>query len=83
MMDDLSVVAVESLIDEFVDPKKLTSDHLESLSGRLSWGFTTDEHRESMKGKEATNDNSERWVFIPSQAFWPTREIFYVARTCA
>ena len=59
MMDDLSVAAAESLIDEFVDPKKLTSDHLESLSGRLSWGFTTDEHHESMKGKEATNDNSE------------------------
>ena len=38
MMEELAVEAADSLIQEFVDPKKLTSDHLDSLSGRLSWG---------------------------------------------
>ena len=37
-MEELAVDAADSLIEEFVDPKKITSDHLDSLSGRLSWG---------------------------------------------
>ena len=54
-----AVEVVDSLIKEFVDPKKLTLDLLDALDGRLSWGGTTEEQQTSMKGMEATNDNLE------------------------
>lgn len=40
-------------------PSKLTSEHLSSEDGRLSWLNTTTAEHEASKGKEATNDNSE------------------------
>ena len=48
-----------SLLEEIRDPTKLTSDHLSSEDGRLSWLNTTTAEHEASKGKDATNDNSE------------------------
>ena len=59
MMWDLDVTAATLLLKEFRDPNKLTSDHLSSECGQLSYDHTTAEHHEAMLGKEATNDNAE------------------------
>ena len=47
------------LLVEMRHPSKLTSEHLSSEDGRLSWLNTTTAEHEASKGKEATNDNSE------------------------
>ena len=59
MMWDLDVTSVTLLLKEFHGSNKLTSDHLSSECGQLSYDHTTAEHHEEMLGKEATNDNLE------------------------
>ena len=46
------------LIKEMLDPTKLTSQHLSSKVGRLSWVNATKQKQEASIGKEAKNDNS-------------------------
>ena len=59
MILDMGSEVATCLLQEMKDPTKLTSDHLSSLDGRLSWLNTSRADHESSKGKEATNDNAE------------------------
>ena len=47
------------LINEMLDPTKITSQHLSREGGHLSWANTTQQEHEAIMGKEATNDNTE------------------------
>ena len=55
----LGAESASCLIKEMLDPTKLTSQHLSSEGGRLSWGKATQLEHEARMGKEATNDNTE------------------------
>ena len=63
-MAALAVISAALILEEFRDPSKLTSDHLSSKGGRLSYKHTTAEYHEANLGKEATNDNAESPVSI-------------------
>ena len=47
------------LIKAILDPTKLTSQHLSSKGGWLSWANATQQEHEASMGKEAKNDNTE------------------------
>ena len=59
MIEEIGADVATSLVEEMRHPDKLTSEHLSSEGGRLSWLNTTTAEHEASKGKEATNDNSE------------------------
>ena len=59
MTEMLGVITVTSVITEMKDPSKVTSAHMSTLGGQLSWSETTTKEHEATKGYEATNDKSE------------------------
>ena len=59
MLEDIGPEIAACLLAETRHLDKLTSEHLSSEGGRLSWLNTTTAEHEASKGKEASNDNSE------------------------
>ena len=59
MLEDIGSEIAACLLAEMRHPDKLTSEHLSSEGGRLSWLNTTTAEHEASKGKEASNDNAE------------------------
>ena len=64
------------LIKEVLYPNKITSQHLSSKGGRLSWANATQKEHEAIKRKEATNGNTE----IPFGSLTSQLEIFSTIR---
>ena len=68
LLDLLVPELATCLIAEMKNPNKLTSLHLDSEGGRLSWGKTSAAKHEALKGREASNDNAESpFAFLTQQ----------------
>ena len=59
LMEDMGSITSETLLQEFTDEKKATSNHLSEIGGKYSWELTTDSEELAGVGLHANNNASE------------------------
>lgn len=55
----LGLLVAEAMLEEFVDPRKVTRHYVSAIGGKFSWAKTSEEEKKAGIGKKNNNDPAE------------------------